>query len=96
MGHQIIKQPDGLLAVFDSVTDSWIFADATEKELLKYYEKRAAKQARKETLRVLEAVQADEPHRVYYQFTKTFKEANNKHNSNHPKVFKKGKFVGFE
>lgn len=95
MGHQVIKQPNGQFAVFDSGGDEWIFADATEEELLEYYEQRAAERARKDTMRILEAVKADEPHRVYYQFAMTFKEANREHNSHLPKVFKQGEFVGF-
>lgn len=37
MGHQIIIQPDGKLAVFSSVVDSWILYDATPDELIAYY-----------------------------------------------------------
>jgi hypothetical protein len=75
VGHQIIKQPDGLLAVFSSVTDSFILADCNPAELLDYYAQRAAQQARKDTQRVLDAVEAGEPRKVYHQFAMTYDEA---------------------
>jgi hypothetical protein len=75
MGHQIIKQPDGLLAVFSSVTDSWILYDATPEELGDYYAERAAQRAREDLARTLEHVLADEPRRAYHQFAMTFEEA---------------------
>lgn len=76
MGHQIIKQPDGKLAVYSSVVDAWILVDASPEELLDYYAERAAKDARRDTQRVLDAVLADQPREVYYQFAMTFDEAN--------------------
>jgi hypothetical protein len=33
MTHQIIRQPDGLLAVFSPGVDDWVIADATPEEL---------------------------------------------------------------
>ncbi len=95
MGHQIIKQPNDLFAVFCNNTDSWIFADATSEELLDYYAERAAEEARKRTQEILNHVDAGEPRRAYYQFAMTFKEANAEHNRRHPKAFKKGEFIGF-
>jgi hypothetical protein len=75
MGHQIIKCPDGTLAVFSNNVDSWVLTNATPGELLDYYAEKAAKQAREDTQRVLDAVLAGEPRRVYCQFTMTFDEA---------------------
>lgn len=75
MGHQIIRQPDGKLAVFSTGTDSWILYDATAEELLDHYAERAAQRAREDTQRAIDAVTSGEPRRVYYQFVMTFEEA---------------------
>jgi hypothetical protein len=76
MGHQIIKQPDGRLAVFSSVVDDWIIRDATQQELEDHYAEEAAKKAREDTRHICEAVLADNARSVYFQFAKTFDEAN--------------------
>lgn len=75
MGHQIIKQPDGRLAVFSSVVDDWIITDATQRELEDYYAEEAAEKARKVTRRICEAVLAGNARKVYYQFAISFEEA---------------------
>ena len=76
MGHQIIRQPDGLYAVFSTGTDTWIKADATREDLIEWYAERAAKDAREgppcgcwTTWTRIRAI-------AYYQFTMTFEEAN--------------------
>ena|SRR5215472_14933325 len=76
MGHQIIKQPDGKLAVFSSFTDTWILFDASPEELLDYYAERAAAEARKQTQVTLDLVLSGQQTRAYYQFTMSFDEAN--------------------
>jgi len=76
MGHQIIRQPDGKLAVFSSFTDTWILFDASPEELLEYYADRAAEEARKQTQETLAQVLAGHPTHVYYQFAMSFDEAN--------------------
>lgn len=75
MGHQIIRQPDGLYAVFSSVVDSWILYDATRQDIIDYYAERAAEDARERATRTLDCVDED-PRKAYYQFTMTFEEAN--------------------
>lgn len=75
MGQQIIRQPDGLLAVFSSVVDAFVILDATPEELVEWRAEKAAERARKDTLRDLEHVLAGNPEKVYYQFTKTWDEA---------------------
>src|SRR5215469_13537330 len=77
MGHQIIRQPDGLYAVFSTFSDTWIVYDATREDLLDYYAGRAAKDARASASRTLDFVDED-PRKAYYQFTMTFEEANAK------------------
>lgn len=75
MGQQIIKQPDGRLAVFSSVTGSFIVVDATPDELVEWRAEEAAEKAREQTRRELEHVLADNPRKVYFQFAKTWEEA---------------------
>lgn len=75
MGHQIIKQPDGKLAVFSSVVDDWIIAGATREELGDYYAEDAARKARESALQACDAVLDGEPRAVYYQFTMSYEEA---------------------
>jgi len=75
MGQQIIKQPDGRLAVFSSIVDAFIVVDATPEEILDWRAEEAAKEARRTTQRELDAVLAGDPRRVYYQFALTWEDA---------------------
>jgi len=75
MGQQIIKQPDGRLAVFSSVVDAFIVVDATPEEILDWRAEEAAAKERERTQRELDAVLADDPRRVYFQFVRTWEEA---------------------
>jgi cell division protein FtsB len=73
--HQIIRQPDGLLAVFSTGVDDWIIEDATAEELGEYYAERAAKEARESALETAQAVLDGRAREKYYQFTMTYEEA---------------------
>lgn len=95
MGYQIIKQPNGLLAVFSSYTDSWVVAEGTYDEVVEYFAEMAAEDSRTATKRILEHVVGDAPRKAYAQFALAFEEANRMHNKHHAKVFKKSKFIGF-
>lgn len=75
MGQQIIRQPDGRLAVFSSVVDAFIVVDATPEEILNWRAEEAAAKERERTQRELDAVLAGDPRRAYYQFTRTWEEA---------------------
>jgi hypothetical protein len=75
MGQQIIKQPDGKLAVFSSIVDAFVVVDATPEEILDWRAEEAAKEARRQTQRELDAVLADDPRRVYFQFVRSWEEA---------------------
>ena len=76
MGQQIIKQPDGLYAIFSSITDTWIVYDADRQEIFDYYAERAKEDADRTTKRILDVVDAGHPNLVYHQFAMTFAEAN--------------------
>jgi hypothetical protein len=84
MGQQIIKQPDGKLAVFSSVVDAFIIVDATPEEILEWRAEQAAEDARRATQRELDAVLADDPRRVYFQFARTWEEASEMDRKNAP------------
>ncbi|MEV8248047.1 hypothetical protein AB0R01_30390 [Streptomyces rochei] len=75
MGHQIIKQPDGRLAVFSSFTDTFVVMDATPDEIVKWFGDRAAESERDRTRTVLNHVLADNPRAAYAQFAHTWDEA---------------------
>lgn len=75
MGHQIIKQPDGQLAIWSTVVDDWIIYDASPGEVVRYYEERAAKSARDSAQETVDKVLDGRAAEVYCQFTMTFEEA---------------------
>ncbi|MEV6684403.1 hypothetical protein AB0N28_03505 [Streptomyces sp. NPDC051130] len=75
MGQQIIKQPDGKFAVFESVTDTFILADATPEEIVTWRAEEAAQAARERTIAELEHVTAGNPRKVYRQHALTWREA---------------------
>jgi hypothetical protein len=75
MGQQIIRQPDGKLAVFSSVVDAFVFVDATPEEIIEWRAETAAEDARRATRAELARVLDDGNPRPYYQFTLTWEEA---------------------
>lgn len=76
MGYQVIRQPDGRLAVFTSYTDSWAVCDASPEEVADWFAGRAAAESRWQAERVIDAVLRGRPQEIYCQFTLTFAEAN--------------------
>ncbi|MCX4826316.1 hypothetical protein OG883_45880 [Streptomyces sp. NBC_01142] len=78
MGHQIIEQPDGLLAVFSSVVGSFVVTDATPEELIDWYAEEAAREARERTKRLLDRV-AVGGQVAYGQHALTWEEASQLH-----------------
>lgn len=82
MGQQIIQQPDGRLAVFSSVTDSFIVVDATPEEIIEWRVEEAAEKAREQTRRELDKVLSGNPRAAYFQFAMTWEEASAKDREN--------------
>ncbi len=74
--HQVIRQPDGLYAVFSTITDTWVVCNATEDEITDWFVERAAAAAREQITETLGHVRAGNPQQVYYQFAMPFDEAN--------------------
>lgn len=75
MGYQILKQPDGQLAIFSSYTDTFVAMDATPDEVTEWFADLAAHDARTSVRRILNHVIADDPRGAYYQFAVTWDEA---------------------
>jgi hypothetical protein len=75
MGNQIIRQPNGLLAVFSTETDTITVYDATEAELVEHFAEEAAERARENVRRTLGHVAAGNPRKAYFQFAMTWEEA---------------------
>jgi len=73
MGHQIIVQPDGLLSVFSTGVDGFVYTDATDEELIEWYSEQAKFDEAQRTREMIWKVRTkDKP---YYQFTMTYEEA---------------------
>lgn len=73
MSQQIIRQPDGLLAVFSSVVDAFVVTDVTPEELMEWRAGEAAEKAREDTRREIDRVLNSV--KPYAQFTLTWEEA---------------------
>jgi hypothetical protein len=71
MGRQVIKQPDGLYAVFSTGTDRWIAWDLTRDQYIERRSLLAAQEARTDAARLLDDVDAGLVYSGY-----TFGEAN--------------------
>lgn len=77
MAFQIIRQPDGRLAVFNGCDDVWLAWDLTRDEVTEFFAEMAARDSREATGRIIDKVLAGEPSEVYgRQFAMTFAEAN--------------------
>lgn len=78
MSKQIIKQPNGLFAVFSSNTGTIHLWDATAGALMSYVEQlaqEAAEQVRERYRKALTAVDEERPRDIYAQFAMTWQEA---------------------
>jgi hypothetical protein len=75
MGHQIIRQPNGQFAIFSSHTDTIIFWNASEEDIISFYVDRATVKATHSTKWILERIVNGEPEEVYHQFALTWEEA---------------------
>lgn len=73
MTHQIIKQPDGLYAIFSSVVDDFIWTDCTPEDIIDIQVKEAEKTIREGVLDTVAALEKGK--KPYLQFTITYKEA---------------------
>ena len=75
MGQQIIRQPNGLFAIFSSNTDTINVWDAADEEVLQHFVEQAIADTRRQVSVLLEHVKAGNPREAYYQFALTWEEA---------------------
>jgi DNA-binding IclR family transcriptional regulator len=74
MGYQIIKQPDGLLAILSSHTDTLVVWDADRVEVIDWFIEIEVARVKAEVGAKIDLVETGEK-RPYYQFTRTWDEA---------------------
>ena len=75
MTYQVIRQPGGELAIFSTYTDTIVMWDATAADVTEWFVERAVADAKERAERILEAVTAGDPRKVYHQFAMTWGEA---------------------
>ena len=73
MSHQIIKQPNGLYAVWSSNVDHFILLDATPKEIVDFETKEATRGIERSVELLVESL--DKGGKPYYQFTMSWDKA---------------------
>jgi hypothetical protein len=71
MGRSVIKQPDGLYAVFSTGTDRWVATDMTRDQYIEWRVEQAVGETRADAARLLDDVDAGLVYSGY-----TFEEAN--------------------
>ena len=69
MSRQIVKQPDGKLAVWSSIVDDFIIIDASEVELITFFRNEAAEEAERHTKRMI-ASATEEDYQDHMDFKK--------------------------
>jgi len=78
VGNQIIHQPDGKFAVFNTNTDTIVFWDATKDEVVDWFvqlELAALERRKQHIADMIDQVGADNAREVYHQFAMTWDEA---------------------
>jgi len=82
MGRQIITQPDGLFAIYSTVSDSFVAYDCTKQDVIDYFVNEAAEEMAQRISTTLRQIEDEGPSFVYRQFALTFEEANDNHLGN--------------
>jgi hypothetical protein len=81
LGRQILKQPDGKLAVFSTVSGAIIIYDASEADIITYFLERDVRDSIAATMKIIDELEAGE--KPYYQFTMTWEQALKEHEERH-------------
>ena len=76
MGTQVIKQPNGLFALFSSQVDDFVMLNATEQDVQDYFEKAERERIAQALQRIFLKIDRGEP--AYMNWTLTFDEAKQK------------------
>jgi len=72
MGHQVIKQPDGLYALFSSNVDNFIYINMTKEEYIESRIQEFTEKLKRDTEKLF--VKLDRGEKPYYQFTNSFED----------------------
>lgn len=75
MGYQVIKQPDGKLAVWSSITEGWCACDLSAEDAVEFLVEIATGRARRSAHDAVAHIVADEPGTAYFQFAMSYDEA---------------------
>ena len=73
MGQQIIRQPDGLYALFSSVVDNYVMFDATPEEIVEYFTELERERIERSVGLKIAALSVGR--KPYHQFTLSWEEA---------------------
>lgn len=92
MGYQIIKQPNGKLALFSSYSDTFIGLNMSNSDVVDFFVEEAEQRARESVERILDHVNAGKPRYAYAQFALTWDDAVKK-NRKHKGELKPGDFL---
>ncbi len=72
MAYQIIQQPDGLFAIWSTISDSVICYDATEEEIVAEIADKERERTASGVKEIIEALKDGK--KPYFQFTRTWNE----------------------
>jgi hypothetical protein len=77
MGRQIIKQPNGLYAVWSTIIDNFVYINEDRGELIKSLTDEAINEIKEKTKEKVNKTidELESGKKPYYQFTMTWKEA---------------------
>lgn len=70
MGLQVIKQPDGLFAIWSGNVNNFVVMGASREDVIEYFVEVAAKRARESIIATMINIENDE--KAYFQFTMSF------------------------
>ena len=73
MSQQIIKQPDGLYALFSTEIDNFILTDVTPEMIVEYLSAIQKQEIETDVAKIITSLEKGK--KPYYQFTLTYEEA---------------------
>lgn len=73
MGQQVIKQPNGLYCIYNSISSGITYYDMTPEEIVEVWAEEARGEIVFNLKRILGKIEAGKP--AYYQFTMSFEQA---------------------
>ncbi len=70
MSQQIVKQPDGMYAIWSTVIDDFVVVDATKEEIIREFMEAERERVAARVNDIIAKLERGE--KPYHQFTKTF------------------------